>query len=110
MSCNGNFLVVATNTGYLRAFDLSRRDARSHGAAKSISDDLDSISDIKVSCDGAKVSVLGVVDGSADPSVWVWDVEADHIHTQAFGPATRVPIAQFWDPEDPRVSRDVWCV
>lgn len=103
LDCNGNFLVVATNNGYIRAFDLSRREARAHGVSKNVTDDLDAISDIKISADGAKVSFLGVVDGSADPSVWVWDVESDQVHTQAFGVGSRVPIAQFWDPEDPRL-------
>jgi WD40 repeat protein len=121
LDLNGKFLVAATSANVVKVWDLSRREVRQHGLAKrfnnccshfqplndcfccSFTGEVDSLTSVRVSSNGTRVSFLGTVDGKQDSSVWVWDVEHDHINTFDFATSNRVPISQFWDPIEPRV-------
>ncbi|XP_077862626.1 intraflagellar transport protein 140 homolog [Saccoglossus kowalevskii] len=80
---NGYYLVVATSTGYLKIFDLSRREAKLHANPKYIHDSvskLGSIVSIRVNCNGTKISILSnKTDGTCDPTLYVWDVDMDNV-------------------------------
>ena len=100
------FLVCATMNGYLRMWDLSRRDAKPHSHPKHLpdqvdddnndnndddnhndDDDIDQIPDfgevISAKCNrnATKVGIL-VAQSSLipDPKFYVWDVETDTVH------------------------------
>lgn len=58
----GNFLVVATTTGLIKMWDISRREPRQLGAGSTFTDKDDmsmgSIVSVRVNADGTRVSVL----------------------------------------------------
>lgn len=60
---NGNFLVVGTSGGFIRAWDLSRREAREHGAPKRVTNEIDTIQHVAINCQGTRVAFLGSVQG-----------------------------------------------
>lgn len=102
LAINGHFLVAGTTGGYLRLWDLSRREARAHGLPRCFHEDVDTITSVQVNCDGTFASFLGTNNGAPDPALWVWAVEADSLHTHGhFG--GHAPVGHYWDSQDPRL-------
>ena len=57
----GHYLVVATDVGIVRVYDLSRREAKAHTNPKNLADIVPGFGTIvsaKVSCNGSRVSIL----------------------------------------------------
>ncbi|XP_050392806.2 intraflagellar transport protein 140 homolog [Patella vulgata] len=80
----GNYLVVATDVGVVRVYDLSRREAKAHSNAKALADLIPGFGTVisaKCNCTGNRVSVLVQkgVDNSIDPKLYFWDVETDSV-------------------------------
>eukprot|EP00795_Rhopilema_esculentum_P000551 gene551-10237_t len=84
----GAFMAVATDKAVLKIFDLSRREARQHGPSKNVGSSVGTIHKIKSAhsnCSGTKVSfICAMANGSTDPTLYIWDVEADQIQTFNF--------------------------
>jgi intraflagellar transport protein 140 len=58
---NSQYLVVATDVGIVRVYDLSRREAKAHTNPKNLADIVPGFGTIvsaKVCCTGNKVSIL----------------------------------------------------
>ncbi|BFZ17235.1 hypothetical protein BsWGS_20274 [Bradybaena similaris] len=79
----GSYLVVATDAGVLRVYDLSRREAKAHSSPKNIAEVISGFGGIisaKVNCAGSRVSVqVTTSDGKPDPRMYFWDVEMDAV-------------------------------
>ncbi|CAL1531559.1 unnamed protein product [Lymnaea stagnalis] len=79
----GSFLVVATDVGILRVYDLSRREAKAHSSPKNLQDVIPgfgSTINAKVNCVGNRVSVqVLLADGKPDHKLYFWDVELDTV-------------------------------
>ncbi|ESO81986.1 hypothetical protein LOTGIDRAFT_223604 [Lottia gigantea] len=79
----GNYLTVATDTGLVRVYDLSRREAKAHTNPKILSDIIPGFGTIlsaKCNCTGNRVSVLiQNTDKYTDPKLYFWDVENDTV-------------------------------
>lgn len=57
----GQYLVVATDVGIVRVYDLSRREAKAHTNPKNLADIVPGFVGVigaKVNCNGSKVSLL----------------------------------------------------
>ena len=57
----GHYLVVATDVGVLRVYDLSRREAKAHTNPKNLADvvpGFGSVVGAKVCCNGSRVSIM----------------------------------------------------
>ncbi|XP_077980431.1 intraflagellar transport protein 140 homolog [Glandiceps talaboti] len=83
LDINGYFLVVGTSTGYVKVFDLSRREAKLHANPKCLPEVITKfgkLSSVKVNANGTKVSVLSNKnDDYTDPILYVWDVDMDTV-------------------------------
>uniref|UniRef100_A0A8C5R4T8 Intraflagellar transport 140 n=1 Tax=Leptobrachium leishanense TaxID=445787 RepID=A0A8C5R4T8_9ANUR len=127
----GSFLVVATDAGYFKAFDLSRREAKSHSNCKSLGElvpGLESIQSVKCNANGSNVSILASRgDGHPDSKIYFYDVELDTVtyfdfwngQAEQLEPQSnpvfdmnlngntklldRIPISHFWDQSEPRL-------
>ncbi|XP_070580461.1 intraflagellar transport protein 140 homolog isoform X2 [Ptychodera flava] len=81
LDINGYFMVVGTSTGYIKVFDLSRREAKLHTNPKCLLESLPKFGTIvsaKINCNGTKVSVLSTApSGVPEPTMYVWDVDMD---------------------------------
>ncbi|XP_076446737.1 intraflagellar transport protein 140 homolog [Babylonia areolata] len=79
----GHYLVVATDVGIVRVYDLSRREAKAHTNPKNLADivpGFGSVVSAKVCCNGSRVSILVKTnEGSSDPKMYFWDVELDTV-------------------------------
>ncbi|KAK7004477.1 intraflagellar transport protein 140 [Biomphalaria glabrata] len=79
----GSFLLVATDVGVLRVYDLSRREAKSHSNPKNLQDIIPSFGSIinaKINCAGNRVSIQVMQsNGSLDHKLYFWDVELDTV-------------------------------
>ncbi|XP_065660454.1 intraflagellar transport protein 140 homolog [Hydra vulgaris] len=79
----GSHMVVATNRGVLKIYDLSRREARQVSVTKHLEDcisKLGKIHLIKINCNGTKVAVLSQNSNYITaPVLYVWEVESDKI-------------------------------
>ncbi|XP_059152845.1 intraflagellar transport protein 140 homolog [Physella acuta] len=79
----GVYLVVATNLGILRVYDLSRREAKAHSSPKNLAEVIPGFGSIicaKVNCAGNRVSVQVISsDGKPDHKLYFWDVELDTV-------------------------------
>lgn len=79
-----NFLISGTSNGFLKLWDISRREAKPHAGPKSVAsilkDDGD-ISSAKCNRKGNKVSILIVRlcrgEIIPDPNIYVWDIDND---------------------------------
>eukprot|EP00794_Sanderia_malayensis_P006805 gene6805-7574_t len=85
LSICGSFMVVGTSKAVIKIFDLSRREARQQGPTKSVADHINGIGTltaVNCNCNGTRVSILCHKNsGTADPCIYVWDVESDQIQS-----------------------------
>lgn len=131
MNSNGTFLVIGSSKGYVKIFDVSRRELRPIGKTLNINahtPSVDSIRELSVNCTGTKVTVLTFQTNlSPSAQLYVWDVERDTVTNFDFSsenlPGTeyglirqknntdgntnpqyrRYPINVQWDPEESRL-------
>ncbi|GFO12432.1 intraflagellar transport protein 140 homolog, partial [Plakobranchus ocellatus] len=79
----GSFLVVATDVGIIRVYDLSRREAKPHSSPKNLADVIPGFGAVvsaKVNCAGNRVSVQAITyEGKPDHRMYFWDVELDTV-------------------------------
>lgn len=57
----GQYMVVATNVGIIRIYDLSRREAKAHATPKNMADVIPAFGTVisaKVNCNGSRISML----------------------------------------------------
>jgi hypothetical protein len=113
----GSFLVVATAHGFIKMWDISRREPRQHGAGKLfVGNDapadaaqcpLGAIEAVRVNANGSRVAVLATKSNSGsstpDSKLHVWFVDLDKIENFDFAPVGRRPVSTFWDPVEPRL-------
>ncbi|KAK7111421.1 intraflagellar transport protein 140 homolog [Littorina saxatilis] len=83
LDVNGQYLVVATDMGIVRVYDLSRREAKAHTNPKNLSEIIPGFGTIisaKVCSNGSRVSILiKSNDRNPDPKLYFWDVELDTV-------------------------------
>ncbi|KAG7492049.1 hypothetical protein MATL_G00010380 [Megalops atlanticus] len=130
LSVCGNFLAVGTDTAHFKLFDLSRREAKPHCNAKSLSDlvpNVGALLSVKCNANGSQVSILlSQINGRPDHKVYFYDVEMDTLshfdfftgrppsgisqtedtdrsHSQSAELCGRCPVSQFWDESEPRL-------
>ncbi|GFS01827.1 intraflagellar transport protein 140 homolog [Elysia marginata] len=79
----GTYLVVATDVGIIRVYDLSRREAKPHSNPKNLADVIPGFGAVvsaKVNCAGNRVSIQAVTsEGKPDHRMYFWDVELDTV-------------------------------
>ncbi|KAH9494870.1 hypothetical protein Btru_015870 [Bulinus truncatus] len=79
----GSFLLVASNLGVLKVYDLSRREAKPHSNPKNLQDIIPSFGAVisaKVNCTGNRVSIqIMLANGKPDHKLYFWDVELDTV-------------------------------
>ncbi|CAF0995675.1 unnamed protein product [Adineta ricciae] len=88
MNSNASFLVIGSNKGYVKVFDISRRELQQLGKTLNINShtpSVDSIRELAINCVGTKVTVL-TAQTNLQPSsrVYVWDVEKDIVNNFDF--------------------------
>ncbi|XP_028263814.1 intraflagellar transport protein 140 homolog [Parambassis ranga] len=125
-----SYLVVGTDTAYIRVFDLSRRDAKAHSSSKNLADqisNLGALRSVKCNANGSQVSILiSQVNGRPDHKVYFYDVEMDTVthfdfftgrpssgisqpeesekqESQGTDLSGRCPVSHFWDESEPRL-------
>ncbi|CAN9508576.1 unnamed protein product [Ophioblennius macclurei] len=125
-----SYLAVGTDTAHIRVFDLSRRDAKAHCAAKNLADlisNLGALRSVKCNGNGSQVSILiSQVNGRPDHKVYFYDVEMDTVthfdffvgrpssgvsqhdesekqQLQGAELSGRCPVSHFWDESEPRL-------
>ncbi|CAM9516830.1 unnamed protein product, partial [Phaeothamnion confervicola] len=131
LDINGTSLVVATDRGVLKLFDVSRRGGSGDGDGSlggnkdnnaaigssgggsgllSGGGSLGAIRSVRVNADGTRVSVLSdKVHGQAlrilepDSRLHVYDADRDVVISYDFGAGGRCPTQHFWDGEEPRL-------
>uniref|UniRef100_A0A8C9SZL0 Intraflagellar transport 140 n=1 Tax=Scleropages formosus TaxID=113540 RepID=A0A8C9SZL0_SCLFO len=121
-----SFLAVGTDSAHVKVYDLSRREAKPHCAAKNLRDqipNLGALVSVKCNSTGSQISIL--VNGRPDHRVYFYDVEMDtlsyfdfftgRVNLSCRREATvlnldrmaelhgRFPISQFWDESEPRL-------
>ncbi|KAE8751558.1 hypothetical protein FOCC_FOCC001805 [Frankliniella occidentalis] len=83
MELNGPFLTVTTDIGFIKMWDFSRREAKTHGQSKDIAEALTDFGEIilaRSNCTGNKVSfTIAQSNLLPEPKLYVWDVESDTI-------------------------------
>uniref|UniRef100_A0A915J6M4 Intraflagellar transport protein 140 homolog n=1 Tax=Romanomermis culicivorax TaxID=13658 RepID=A0A915J6M4_ROMCU len=108
LNVHGHFLVVATISGFLRIYDLSRREAKSICSTKFAAENIShfaAFATLKINCNGTKVTfTVKKIEGILDQSLYAWDVENDQILEYNFKESMPDLYAKnhFWDLEDPR--------
>ncbi|XP_041362442.1 intraflagellar transport protein 140 homolog [Gigantopelta aegis] len=79
----GNYLVIATEHGILKVYDLVRREAKMHCNPKDLADfvhDFGGVISIRCNAAGNRVSILTRKNnGVPDNKLYLWDVENDSI-------------------------------
>ncbi|XP_064637216.1 intraflagellar transport protein 140 homolog [Lineus longissimus] len=77
----GNFLAIGSEGGFIKIYDLSRREAKQHASPKNLHDVIPGfgrIESVRVNSTGNRVSIIASnPDGSPDPKLYIWDVELD---------------------------------
>ncbi|XP_023244589.1 intraflagellar transport protein 140 homolog [Centruroides sculpturatus] len=83
---SNNFLVSGTTNGFLKLWDISRREAKPHAGPKSLASILKDDGDISlVKCNGkgnkVSISIVRLYRGEMipDPVIHVWDVDSDYL-------------------------------
>jgi intraflagellar transport protein 140 len=97
---NADFLVAATASCNLIVWDMGKHQARPLCPPKSVKDDVDAITDVKVNSTGTLVSFLAETGGQPDSSIWIWDTVNNAVHTYDFSSTHRVPISHVWESEE----------
>uniref|UniRef100_A0A914XUQ0 Anaphase-promoting complex subunit 4-like WD40 domain-containing protein n=1 Tax=Plectus sambesii TaxID=2011161 RepID=A0A914XUQ0_9BILA len=89
LDINGQWLCVGTSNGFLRIYDLSRREARQQFHSKYIVESVDHFAMIlsaKVNSAGTRASCeCRLTDGTVGSKLLIWDAEADSIGYFDFG-------------------------
>ncbi|XP_068161175.1 intraflagellar transport protein 140 homolog isoform X2 [Antennarius striatus] len=125
-----SYLVVGTDTGHVRVYDLSRREAKAHCNAKNLADqiaNMGALRSVKCNANGSQLSILiSQVNGRPDHKMYFYDIEMDTVtHFDFFTgrPSSgvsqseeserqqfqmtdfcgRCPISHFWDESEPRL-------
>ncbi|XP_053388212.1 LOW QUALITY PROTEIN: intraflagellar transport protein 140 homolog, partial [Mercenaria mercenaria] len=80
----GTYLLIGTDIGILKVFDLSRREAKPHSHPKNLHElvpGFGSLLACKVNCNGTKVSAaIKMQSGNqTDPKLYFWDIETDSL-------------------------------
>ncbi|XP_060569057.1 intraflagellar transport protein 140 homolog [Ruditapes philippinarum] len=80
----GTYLLIGTDIGILKVFDLSRREAKPHSHPKNLHElvpGFGSLLACKVNCNGTKVSAAIKMQGGTqtDPKLYFWDIETDSL-------------------------------
>jgi intraflagellar transport protein 140 len=90
-----SFLVVGTFNGYIKLWDISRREAKQHFSAKCMAELIESFAglvSIKCNCTGTRISVIAnqVDRGKAVPSpqIYIWDADLDTLLSFDFSTAS----------------------
>ncbi|XP_048575888.1 intraflagellar transport protein 140 homolog isoform X2 [Nematostella vectensis] len=125
----GNFLVAGTSQGYVKCWDVSRREAKQHCTPKNLTEviaNLGRLKCVKCNSSGSKISIIcDQENNTPDSRLYVWDCESDALHTFDFATganseagdpdssdlrgqhvaeiAGRRPVAQYWDPTEPKL-------
>ena len=124
------FLAAGTDRGWIKAWDLSRREPRQHAAGKKLLDAnttvASRVTSVQIAADGSRVSATleaqqpaappkggglpGGNKGGAGGGVWVdpatlyvYLVDADVVQSFDFGAIGRVPGSHFWDPSESKL-------
>ncbi|XP_021936986.1 intraflagellar transport protein 140 homolog isoform X3 [Zootermopsis nevadensis] len=83
MQLCGSFLTVATAAGWIKIWNLSRREAKHHSNPKNLEDAVDDFGEIiAATCNssGTKVSLtIAKSNFLPDPKLFIWDVESDSL-------------------------------
>ncbi|XP_041473205.1 intraflagellar transport protein 140 homolog isoform X2 [Lytechinus variegatus] len=81
MEIMGNYLVVGTSGGFVKMYDVSRREAKPHNTPKNLMDVIPGMGSIlmaKTNCNGTKLAIIvSKSDGTTDPKLYVWDPDLD---------------------------------
>ncbi|CAH1793658.1 unnamed protein product [Owenia fusiformis] len=79
--CSPHFLIVGTENGIIKLFDLSRREAKQIGTAKNMTDVISHFGgfvSLRCNCAGNKVSLcIKKPNGSTDSKLYIWNTELD---------------------------------
>ncbi|XP_052768007.1 intraflagellar transport protein 140 homolog [Mya arenaria] len=80
----GSYLLIGTDIGVLKVFDLSRREAKPHSHPKNLHElvpGFGSLQACKVNCNGTKVSAAIKMNANhqIDPKLYFWDIESDSL-------------------------------
>jgi len=114
----GAYLAVGTDKGFVKAWDISRREARQHTLGKKLlATPASRVTSLQIACDGSRISATletqapAAATGAArvgtavaqapwvrSGTLYVYLSEADTVQQHDFGAAGRVPCAHFWDP------------
>ncbi|XP_069684990.1 intraflagellar transport protein 140 homolog [Periplaneta americana] len=83
MQLCGAFLTVATAAGWIKMWDLSRREAKIHSNPKNLEEVIDDFGEIimaKCNSNGTKVSItIAKSNFLPDPKLFLWDIESDNL-------------------------------
>ena len=122
----GVYLAAGTDRGFVKAWDLSRREPRQHAAGKKLVDATSRVLSVQVASDGSRISAtLELQQGppappkgqagtpskaagaGAAPTPWVdpatlyvYLVDADAVQSFDFGATGRLPGNHYWDPKE----------
>ncbi|XP_033108707.1 intraflagellar transport protein 140 homolog [Anneissia japonica] len=83
MEISDKYFVVATSTGFIKVYDISRREAKPHCPPKNFAEiipDLRVIKSAKSNSNGTRIFVIvEKTDGTIDSKLYLWDVDMDTI-------------------------------
>lgn len=102
LNVNGHFLVAST-TGNLRSWDVSRREVRTQGGHTFQGEEGEIIADCCINCDGTRISFVTSTEGTRNTHLRVVDLEGRQTLDHDFRPSGRVPMAHFWDTKEPKL-------
>lgn len=115
--CN-HFLTVTTLLGYIKVWDLSRREAKLHAKPKNLNDIITDFGEIilaRSNSTGNKVSLTVARSNLLpDPRLYLWDIETDEVTNFNFALgsedtssnndlAGRFVVNHFWDIEESKL-------
>lgn len=118
--CN-HFLTVTTLLGYVKIWDLSRREAKLHSKPKNINDVITDFGEIilaRSNSTGSKVSITVARSNLLpDPRLYLWDTETDNVSHFNFQSGMeesdmskpnpelsgRFALSHFWDVEESKL-------
>ncbi|XP_065332097.1 intraflagellar transport protein 140 homolog [Cloeon dipterum] len=108
----GSFLTVATLLGWVKVWDLSRREAKLHTNPKYLNDVIHDFGEIilaRSNCEGSKVSITVARSNLLpDCKLYLWSTDTDTLQafdfsTQEATLADRFVLNHVWDIEEPKL-------
>ena len=121
----GIYLAAGTDRGFVKAWDLSRREPRQHAAGKKIVEAASRLLSVQIASDGSRISATlelqqapaappkgqagtpSKATGAVAPTPWidpatlyVYLVDADAVQSFDFGATGRLPGNHYWDPKE----------